>query len=151
MTSVDAMRRRAERDVARRGERIYVTHCSGEKDGSLEGAGREVTPEELYASERFRAFARACGAAGVAWAVLSDLHGVWFADERRGWYEKAPEAVTEKEFRALVESFDKRLSPFDRILFYHEPGRLDPLYVRIVEASALRSRVEFFSDIAMVR
>jgi len=138
------------RDAARSGERIYITHCSGEKDDSLKGAGREVTPDDLYRSARFRAFARACREAGVTWAVLSDLHGIWFADERRGWYEKAPEAVTETDFRALVESFDTRLAGFDKVLFYHEPGRLHDLYRRVVEASDLRDRVEFFTDTSMI-
>jgi len=138
-------------DATGRGGRVYVTHCSGEKDDALRGTGREVAPEELYTSERFREFARACREAGVTWAVLSDLHGIWFADERRGWYEKAPETVTEAEFHALVESFDTRLADFDKVLFYHEPGRLHELYRRVVEASALKGRVEFFTDVAMIR
>jgi len=150
MTPLNTKPRSADRDVPRGGARIYVTHCSGEKDDALRGTGRAATPEELYTSERFARFARACREAGVAWAVLSDKHGVWFADERCEWYEKAPEAVTESEFNALVESFDRRLAGLDNILFYHEPGRLHPLYRRIVAASALKGRVEFFTDITKI-
>jgi len=151
MTPLNGKPRRADRDAARRDERIYVTHCSGEKDDSLKGTGREVAPDELYISERFIRFARACREAGVTWAVLSDMHGVWFADERREWYEKAPEAVGEPEFRALVHDFNTKLAGFGKVFFYHEPGRLHALYRRIVGASALKDRVEFFTDIAMIR
>jgi len=130
---------------------IHVTHCSGEKDDALRGTGRAGTPDELYTSARFISFVRACREAGVAWAVLSDKHGVWFADERREWYEKAPEDVSESDFRGLVESFNGRLAGFERIRFYHEPGRLHPLYRRVIDASALRDRVEFFSDLKAIR
>ncbi|MHC5053103.1 MAG: hypothetical protein ACYTKD_00120 [Planctomycetota bacterium] len=130
---------------------ICITHCSGEKDDSLKGTRRAVVPDGLYTSERFRNFVRACRYAGVAWAVLSDMYGVWFPGERREWYEKAPEDVTEPELRALVEDFDATLAGFDRILFYYEPGRLHPLYRRIVEATALRDRVEFFTDLKLIR
>ncbi len=129
---------------------VYVTHCSGEKDDGLKGTGRPVGPDELYTSARFVSFIRACRDAGVAWAVLSDEHGVWFADERREWYEKAPEDVSETEFHALVESFDAKLARFDHIHFYHEPGRLHALYRRVIDASALRDRVELFTDIALI-
>ena len=60
MTTSDDTPRRAGRDAARGGGRIYVTHCSGEKDDSLEGTGRAVAPDELYTSERFVRFVRAC-------------------------------------------------------------------------------------------
>jgi hypothetical protein len=129
---------------------VYVTHCSGEKDDALRGTGRAVTPGELYTSKRFVSFSRACREAGARWAVLSDKHGVWFADERREWYEKAPEDVTETDFRALVRSFDAKLASFERIRFYHEPGRLHALYRSVIDASALRDRVEFFTDLAMI-
>ncbi len=135
----------------RSGGQIYVTHCSGEKDDCLRASGRAVAPEKLYTSVRFRGFARACHEAGVAWAVLSDRYGVWFADENREWYEKAPGDVSEAEFRALVEDFDRKLAGFERIHFYHEAGRLHPLYRRVVEASALRDRIEFFTDLSMIR
>ena len=130
---------------ARSGATIYVTHCSGEKDDSLKGTGRAVAPDELYTSSRFRRFVRACREVGAAWAVVSDRWGVWFPDERREWYE------SESEFRALVGSFDSRLAGFDRIYFYHEPGRHHPLYRRVAQASRLRARVEFFTEISEVR
>ncbi|MHC4250549.1 MAG: hypothetical protein ACYS9X_15580 [Planctomycetota bacterium] len=130
---------------------IYITHCSGEKDDALTGTGRAVAPDDLYTSARFRSFVRACRKAGVAWAVLSDRYGVWLSDETREWYEKAPEDVSGTEFRALVEDFGRKLAGFGRIRFYHEPGRLHPLYRRIVEASALRDRVEFFTDLRVIR
>ena len=126
---------------------IYITHCSGEKDDALRGTGRAVTPDELYTSARFVSFARACRKASVKWAVLSDKYGVWFADDTREWYEKAPEDVTEAEFRSLVEDFDAKLAAFERILFYHEPDRLHALYRRIIEASALSDRIEMFTDL----
>ena len=130
---------------------IYVTYCSGEKDDALRGNGRAVTPDELYTSERFVSFARACREAGVEWAVLSDNYGVWSADETREWYEKAPEDVTEDEFRALVKDFDAKLAGFDRIRFYHEPGRLHALYRRIIEVSPLSERIEMFTDLKAIR
>jgi len=151
MTPLNDKPCRADRDAARRGGRIYVTHCSGQKDDSLKGTGRAVAPDELYTSERFMRFARACREAGARWAVLSDKYGVWFANESREWYEKAPEDVTEADFRALVEDFDAKLAGFDQVLFYHEPGRLHALYRRVVEASALEGRVEFFTDLDMIR
>ena len=130
---------------------IYITHCSGEKDDALRGTGRAVTPDELYTSSRFNKFVHACRDAGVAWAVLSDKHGIWFPDETREWYEKAPEDVSETEFRALVKDSDAKLAGFERIRFYQEPDRLHALYRRIIEASALNDRIEMFTDLKTIR
>jgi hypothetical protein len=130
---------------------IYVTHCSDEKDDALRGTGRAVGPDELYTSARFVNFARACRDAKVEWAVLSDEYGIWFHDGTREWYEKAPEDVTEAEFSGLVKDFDAKLAPFERIRFYHEPGDLHSLYCRIIEASALRDRVEILTDLTTIR
>ena len=91
-----------------------------------------------------------CKEEGVQWAIFSDLYGVWLAVERRRWYEKAPDTVTEGEFIALLRSFDRRLRLFDEIWFYYHPARFHGLYRRLLRRSRLRRRIHKFRYVSMV-
>lgn len=114
-------------------KRIYITHCSREKNPELEASGETATPEKLYTSPALQAFIHYCKAQGHAWAILSDMYGVVFADEPIRWYSKPPDSVTEDEFSGLLSSFNARLAGFDEIFFYHRPGETHPVFKRIVE------------------
>ena len=125
--------------------RIYITHCSFKKDDSLRGTGSKVFPWELYVGQRIQAFMRHCRARKVEWAVFSDLYGVWFPDVKHKWYEKHPGSVTKEEFEALLHGFNRQLSAYNEIWFYHHPKRLHPLYRKLLRVTRLRDRVRKFS------
>jgi hypothetical protein len=130
--------------------RIYVTHCSAKKRESARRTGKAVPPDVLYASERAQRFVRRCQRRRVRWAIFSDLYGVWFPREKRRWYEKSPDRVSEADFRRLVASFDGRLARFREIWFYHHPGRFHRLYRRLLRATRLRRRVRLFRHVAEI-
>lgn len=114
-------------------KRIFITHCSREKDPALEASGEAVTPEKLYTSPALQAFIRFCKTRGYEWAILSDRYGVVFADEPIYWYSKPPDTVTDEEFLELLRSFTTRLAGFDEILFQHRPGETHPVFKHVVE------------------
>src|SRR5258708_5599359 len=130
--------------------RIYVTHCSANKRLSVRRSRKAVSPDVLYTSGRIQRFMSRCKARKVRWAIFSDLYGVWFATERRRWYEKHPDKVTKSEFRALVQNFDRRLRRFREIRFYYHPARFHRLYRRLVRQSRLRGRVRMFRHVSQV-
>jgi len=127
--------------------RIYITHCSAKKDDSLKQSARGVTPDALYTARPTQRFMLACKEAGVHWAIFSDLYGIWLPDEKHQWYEKNPDTVTEREFKALLGHFDERLQGCDEIWFYCNPGRFHRLYRRVVAESGLRGRITVFTHI----
>jgi len=86
-----------------------------------------------------------CKSRRVLWAIFSDLYGILFPNQKRGWYEKAPNSVSESEFKALARDFDRRLRPYEEILFYHHPARFHRLYKRLIKESKLRSRITPFT------
>ena len=130
--------------------RIYVTHCSAKKSAAVRRSGKAVTPDALYVSSRIQPFMSRCKARRVQWAILSDLYGVWFAKERRRWYEKSPDRVSEIEFRALVRNFDRRLRRFHEVWFYYHPARFHRLYRRLLRRSRLRRRIRKFKHVSEV-
>jgi hypothetical protein len=127
--------------------RIYVTHCSHKKNDSLKGTGVAAPPQEVYTATPTQRFMARCSAAGVKWAIFSDLYGVWFPEVRNPWYEKDPNTVTESEFQALLDNFEAVLAPFDEIHFYYNPGRFHGLYQRLIESSALAARIRCVSHL----
>ncbi len=116
-------------------KRIYLTHCSREKDAELEKSGEETTPDRLYTSESLQRFIRFCEKKGFEWAIFSDQYGVVFPDELISWYSKPPAEVTAEEFEQLLQSFTARLAGYDEIFFLHRKGETHPLFKRIVELS----------------
>jgi hypothetical protein len=70
--------------------RVYLTHCSGKRDDSLRGTAEKVSPDRLYTCPRTRRFTGSCKSQCVECAIFSDLYGVWFPHEKKGWYEKHP-------------------------------------------------------------
>lgn len=132
---------------------IYLTHCSRTKDDSLAGTGRRVTPDALYTAQPTVRFMNRCRETGVHWAILSDYYGIWFPNECHEWYgdrEGDPKRVDECRFAWLLDNFDTRLSPFDEIWIYRNPGRFHGLYQRIIEASKLRARLTLISRLAEI-
>jgi hypothetical protein len=129
--------------------RIYITHCCLKKDEALRESGLSAAPDRLYTAVTVQRFMTACMDTGVAWAIFSDLYGIWFPQLTHPWYEKAPGKVTPGEFQLLLENFDKELEPYEEIRFYY-PGRLHPLHGRLLESSRLRTRVHLFSKKAEI-
>ena len=125
--------------------RIYVTHCSAKKDDSLKHTGKKVTPHELYTATPTQRFIDKCKRMGVAWAIFSDLYGIWFPDEKHQWYNKHPDRVSEEEFSYLVRDFEEKLSNYDEIYFYHNPGRFHPLYRRLLNEVGIKDKICLFS------
>ncbi len=124
---------------------VYLTHCSAKKDDSLRGTDRKVTPDELYTATPTQRFMNKCKEEGVEWAIFSDKYGIWFPNEKHEWYDKHPNSVTEKEFQVLVNDFEEKLRNYDKILFYHNPGRFNNLYKRLLKESDISERIELFS------
>ncbi len=130
---------------------IFITYCSAKKDESLRGTNVKTTPDRLYASSRIRRFIDACRERKVAWAIFSDKYGILFPTSKAGWYDKAPESVTEEEFERLVRDFDQKLRAYDEIYFYYERESFHELYRRLLARTALSGRIktiEYMEDAA---
>jgi hypothetical protein len=80
----------------------------------------------------------ACKEKEVAWAIFSDLYGIWYPSVRHEWYEKDHDNVTEEEFQKLVSDFDKKLGGYEEIWFYYNPGRFHSLYQRLLAEIIVR-------------
>ncbi len=133
-------------------KRIYVTYCSGKKDDSLRGTGKRVTPDKLYISERIQRFIKKCKEKGVEWAIFSDKYGIVFPDDEIAWYDKHPSKVKPGEFKFLVNNFIERLSGYDEIWFYYNPGRFHEVYRRLIEEVKSRGlNVRLFSHLSEIR
>lgn len=130
--------------------RIYLTHCSAKKDDSLINTGKKVTPDKLYTANPTQRFMSRCKGKNVNWAIFSDLYGVWFPDIEHEWYEKSPNRVTEPEFKNLVNEFDQKLTNYDDIWFYHNPGRFHSLYKKLLQETKLKDRVKLFTHISEI-
>jgi hypothetical protein len=133
------------------GLRVYVTHCGAKKDDSLKNSNRKVTPDGLYEGTRIKRFMLVCKERKVRWAIFSDLYGVWFSDAKHQWYDKAPDDVSESEFRDLVADFDRKLRGFDEIWFYYSPSRFHRLYDRLTADSRLKDRITLFTHLREIR
>ncbi len=115
-------------------KRIYVTHCSKNKDDTLKNTNKEIIPYELYLSKKTRRFLNKCAEKKVPSAIFSDYCGVWFSDEKGKYYSNKdgnPNKVTEQKFQELVKDFDEKLQRYDEIWFYYNPGRFHPVYKRL--------------------
>jgi hypothetical protein len=133
-------------------KRIYITHCSAQKDYSLRGTKKKVTPDKLYIAKPLQCFVKKCKNKGVDWAIFSDKYGVVFPHDKIEWYDKHPSKVKPEEFQILVDNFIQRLLGYDEIWFYHNPGRFHQLYKKLVEK--VRSRglnVKLFTHLSEIR
>ncbi|MEW6181488.1 MAG: DUF6884 domain-containing protein [Chloroflexota bacterium] len=110
-------------------EKIYITHCSAKKNNTI----KRATPDKLYTAIPLQRFVKKCKEKRVNWAIFSDKYGVVFPWEEIEWYDKHPSKVTNEVFKSLVENFVRRLSKYDEIWFYHNPGRFHPLYKKLIK------------------
>ena len=127
--------------------RIYITHCTGIKNNKLRESGKLVAPDELYQSFFTQRFMARCKQQKVNWAIFSDQYGIWSPNEKKPWYEKHPDTVTEAEFQHLISDFDTKLKPYSEIWFYRHRGWFHPFYQKIIHHSALSNRIKLFSHI----
>lgn len=113
-----------------RGETLFVTHCSGQKNGSGD-------PLTLYTSQRVHRFGNACMSAGVPWAIVSAKHAIFLRSERHDPYDTElsfsggdclvfegghllPDADGEAHVKRLVDAIRTRLNDLGirRVVFY---------------------------------
>ncbi|MCD6222112.1 MAG: hypothetical protein J7K12_00290 [Thermoplasmata archaeon] len=133
-------------------KRIYITHCSAKKDDSFRGTKKKVTPDRLYLATPLQRFIKKCKDKGVDWAIFSDKYGVVFPHNKIEWYNKHPSKVKPDEFRDLVDDFVMKLSKYDEIWFYHNPGRFHQLYKKLVEKVRNRGlNVKLFTHLSEIR
>lgn len=131
--------------------RIYVTHCTKNKDDRLKDTGDKVTPDRLYRGMFIEAFMRECKRRGVNWAIFSDKYAVWFPHGKHEWYDKDPNDVTDDEYQQLLADFDERLDRYDEIHFYRRRPRFHPLYKRLLRDTRLRDRITKISSVKQIR
>lgn len=130
--------------------KIYLTHCSAEKDNTFRGTTVATTPDKLYTNPELQAFVQRCQSKGAAWAILSDRYGVWLPDIPHEWYEKHPATVTQQESQQIVEQFDRTLEPYDEIYFFVRPETFHPFYQKVLVETALATRVRQFSNLQAI-
>lgn len=130
--------------------RIYLTHCSKEKDPSLKGTGIAVTPNQLYTNCDIQNFMQRCHIKNVNWGILSDLYGVYLAKERHVWYEKHPDTVTIEEKKLIIQDFDDKLSLYNEILFFARPRTFHPFYKKVLRETDLCKRIQAFYEITRI-
>jgi len=127
--------------------RIYLTHCSAEKDPQLKDTGVLVTPDRLYTHPQIQQFMERCKQNHVPWAILSDRYGIYQAHDRHGWYEKHPDTVTPEEEATIVQAFDRTLNGYDEIYFLVRAQSFHPFYARILQKTRLADRIQCFESI----
>ena len=75
-----------------------------------------------------------------------------FPQDEIEWYDKHPSKVTKEEFQSLLNNFVKRLSEYDEIFFYRNPGRFHPLYKKLIEEAENRGlKIILFSHLKEIR
>lgn len=127
--------------------RIYLTHCCKDKASHVRETGEAVTPDKLYVEPGIQEFMERCKEEEVHWAILSDLYGIYFSNERHKWYERHPDTVTLQEEEKIISDFDSKLSSYSDILFYARPDSFHPFYGKILKRTILADRVQIFQDI----
>ena len=132
-------------------EEIFITHCSGKKDENLKTTGEKVTPNLFYIGPRKQGFMKKCKDSNVNWAIFSDKYGIWFSHEKRGWYNKPPNTVTEEEFEILVKNFEEKLADFKKIYFYYNPARFHRLYKKLLTTVNLKERIVLITHLHEIK
>ncbi len=131
--------------------RVYLTHCSKEKESTLKGSDIAVTPDSLYTSSSIQSFMQKCREKSVSWGILSDLYGVYLSNEVHTWYEKHPDTVTPEEERHVIADFDGKLHLYDEIFFYIRPKSFHPFYERVLKKTLLADRVKILPHINNIK
>lgn len=130
--------------------RVYLTHCSKEKEPSLKGTDIAVTPDKLYINSGIQQFMQKCQEKNVNWAVLSDLYGVYLSNECHAWYEKHPDTVTPQQEEIVIEDFNNKLDSYDEIYFFVRPESFHPFYERILKKTVLAGKVKTFEKLECI-
>jgi hypothetical protein len=130
--------------------RIYLTHCSKEKNLNAKTTGEAMPPDKLYTEPGIQQFMERCKSTNVDWAILSDNYGVFLPLESHIYYEKAPSTVTTEEECLILENFDRGLEKYGEIWFYIRPDTFHPFYDRILTNSLLHARIHSFTDLSEI-
>ena len=142
---------KANDTVASSAMRIYLTHCSKEKETTLQGTQIAVTPDKLYTEQGIQQFMHQCQKEGVNWGVLSDLYGIYLATDCRIWYEKHPDTVTPDEEAFIIQDFNQKLNLYDEIYFFVRSDTFHPFYESILRKTLLTDRVNLFQNIDCIK
>lgn len=110
-------------------QRIYITYCCKSKKRISKNS--KVAPDELYTSSRIKSFIDFCNKHKFSWAIFSDEYGLVFKNDTIGWYDKAPDEVTEIEYNNLLSSTICRLQNYETVFFYYCEESFHPLYRRL--------------------
>jgi len=94
----------------------------------------KVFPKDLYNASFIQRFIRQCEKVNVEWAIFSDKYAFVFPHDKITWYEKHPGKVLKNkiEFKQLLDQAYQQIQKYETALFYHNPGRLHPLYKLLI-------------------
>ena len=112
-------------------KKVYITHCSREKDPEYEKSGKKTTPDNLYTSPALQRFIKFCKENNHYWAICSTKYGFVGAYDLIKWYNRPPDRVTEEDYKVLIRGLVKSLSFFDEVYFLQRPEDTHSLFKRI--------------------
>lgn len=84
---------------------LICTRCSKQKTGTTE----KTFPKNLYTGAINLTFYKWCDFFGFKYAILSDLYGLVYFDEKVQRYDKHPSALEEKDFIKLAKTIKKKM------------------------------------------
>lgn len=112
---------------------LYVTRCC-----SIKTSLPEAIPKEFYLSDIVQRFIKFCISNNLNYAILSDLYGIHFKDEKLKTYDIHPSSLTDAQFIHLGELIKNKCSGIDTI-YYHNPSPLMSIpYFKMLKASGFK-------------
>lgn len=126
---------------------VYLTHCSAEKSEGARTTGILLPPEEMYTEPAIQKFFTYCLSKGLTFGVLSDLYGIWLSPEKKRWYEKSPDTVTDEEKAEILRIFDTELARFSEIIFFIRPESFHPFYDFVLSHSKHAKKIRRITEL----
>lgn len=127
--------------------KVYLTHCCAKKNELARTTGIAMPPEEMYIEPDIQKFFSYCLSHKLAFGVLSDLYGIWLSPEKKRWYEKSPDTVTDVEKAEILRIFDHELSRFSEIIFLIRPESFHPFYDFVLSHSKHTNRIRRITEL----
>ncbi|MEM5815924.1 MAG: hypothetical protein QXL14_02640 [Candidatus Aenigmatarchaeota archaeon] len=129
---------------------LYITHCSKKKAKTYS----QTTPENLYTALYLQRFIKKCKESNVEWGILSDKYGIVFPNQKIEWYDLSPSHLLKNQTKSkeLVEKITQQLQGFDKVYFYHNPGRFHKFYRYLI--NELKNRnvdIELISHLSQIK
>ncbi|MFH8039246.1 MAG: hypothetical protein QXJ14_04540 [Candidatus Aenigmatarchaeota archaeon] len=110
---------------------LYITHCSRKKNKIKS----KTFVENLYSATYIQRFIKKCKNLNLEWGILSDKYGIIFPHQKIGWYDLSPSYLlkNKNEAEKLIEKIANQLKEYDRVYFYHNPGRFHSFYKYLIK------------------